>query len=80
MDAQVPVSRWSCPPQARRLLQVLKEFGFADFFGRPQFPYGIVIGEGPDAVHITPAVARELIGRKKRGPSEKVVDKQGSIL
>lgn len=77
---EVPVSGWKCPPQFRRLFEVLRLFGGADFYGRPQFPQGLVIGEGADAVHLTPEVAREILERRKKAPAEKLVDKQDTIL
>ena len=44
---------WFSGP-VRRILRELDTKAGARFYGRPEFPNGIIIGEGKDAIHLTP--------------------------
>lgn len=41
------------PPQYRRVLNTMSRLGLS-LFGRPQFPRGLIVGEGKNAIHLTP--------------------------
>ena len=77
----VPVSPFPCPPQMRRILDTLLRFSQVDLFGRPQFPKGLIIGEHPNAAHITPDVAQALVDLlQKTGAKTKTIDKQTKLV
>ncbi len=71
---QVQDSGYRCPVQLRRILECMRRFCQVDFFGRPVFPVGLIIGEGKDAVHLTPDLARKVIANleAKKGRQKSV--------
>jgi len=51
---EVPNPNSTCPGQLRRFLEALYRHTGLNLMGRPTFERGLVVGKGPDAVHVTP--------------------------
>lgn len=78
----VKSSGFQCPAQIRRILETLRRYSQIDLYGRPQFPVGLVIGEGTEQVHITPEKAKDLLAlleqRSSKKPAQKTLDMEST--